>query len=115
MNENLGQLMEQAKKLQQDMEKAQKDLESTLVTGEAGGGLVKVTTNCRHQAPKVEISEDAYDEGRKVLEDLLCAAINDLVNKIEKRSKAKMANLASGIQLPNEVKFGKFAEPEDDE
>ena len=96
----LGNLMRQAQKVQEDMAKAQKELESTEITGESGAGLVKVTLNGRRQAMRVQIDPSAMEEDREFLEDLVAAAINDAEQKVEAHSKEKMSGLAGGLNLP---------------
>jgi DNA-binding YbaB/EbfC family protein len=100
MKNNITELMQQARKLQQDMEKAQKELENMEVIGEAGGGLVKVGMNGRHIVKWVKLDPSILSEDQAVIEDLIAAAFNDAVRKIERGSKAKMAELASQLGLP---------------
>lgn len=99
MKGNLGQLMQQAQKMQENLKKAQEELVHLEVTGEAGGGLVAVEMNGRHEVRKVRIDPDIADD-REMIEDLVAAAINDAVNKVQKASQEKMSGLAGGIPLP---------------
>jgi DNA-binding YbaB/EbfC family protein len=96
----IGQLMRQAQKMQADMEKAQAELGSHEVTGEAGGGMVKVTMNGRHEVRQVSIDESLVGDDKEMLEDLVAAACNDAVRRVEAMVKEKMANVTTGMSLP---------------
>ena len=87
------------------MQKAQSEIAQLEVTGEAGGGMVKVTINGRHEARRVQIEPSAIGDDREMLEDLLAAAFNDAVHKLEAASQAKMASLMGGLQLPPGMKL----------
>ncbi|MBB70823.1 MAG: YbaB/EbfC family nucleoid-associated protein [Legionellales bacterium] len=100
MKGDLGKLMQQAQQLQKDMEKAQKELSDLKIIGESGGGLVKVMMTGRHDVKKVQIESKLLDEDKDVIEDMVAAAVNDAVRKVEKLSKQKMTNLAEGMGLP---------------
>ena len=101
MKSGLGDIMKQAQAMQENMQKAQQELASTEVRGQAGGGLVTVTMTCRHDARKIEIAPALMDDEREVLEDLVAAAINDAVRKIEQVTEEKMGGLASGLNISN--------------
>lgn len=103
MQPNLKTLMEQAQKMQQNMQQAQAELAQMLIIGEAGGGLVKIHFNGRHEAKRVDIDASLMKEDKDVLEDLIAATINDAAHKIEKRSQEKIMNLTSSMQLPPEL------------
>lgn len=96
----INDLMQQAQKMQADMQKAQEDLAKAEVTGEAAAGLVIVTMTGRHDIKRVRIDDSVLSEPKEVLEDLLAAAVNDAVRKVEARNKEAMAGLASGMNLP---------------
>ena len=96
----IGQLMRQAQKMQADMEKAQAELGSLEVTGESGGGMVKVTMNGRHEVRQVMIDESLVGDDKEMLEDLVAAACNDATHRVEAMVKEKMANVTTGIGLP---------------
>ena len=96
----MNDLMQQAQKMQADMQKAQEELAKAEVTGEAAAGLVSVTMTGRHDIKRVRIDDSVLSEPKEVLEDLLAAAVNDAVRKVEARNKEAMAGLASGINLP---------------
>jgi len=96
----INDLMQQAQKMQADMQKAQEELAKAEVTGEAAAGLVIVTMTGRHDIKRVRIDDSVLSEPKEVLEDLLAAAVNDAVRKVEARNKEAMAGLASGMNLP---------------
>jgi nucleoid-associated protein EbfC len=106
MRGNLNDLMRQAQAVQASMQKAQAELANIEVAGESGGGMVKVTLNGRHEARRVQIEPAVISaEDKEMLEDLLTAAINDAVRKLEAQIQEKMASLMSGVQLPPGVKL----------
>lgn len=105
MKGGLGDLMQQAQKMQADMQKAQEELAAKEVTGEAGAGLIKVTMNGRHDVRGVEIDPMVLTEEKSVLEDLLAAAVNDAVRRVEAQNKEAMSTLAGGLSLPPGFKF----------
>jgi hypothetical protein len=86
--------------MQADMQKAQEELAQKEVTGEAGAGLVRVTMTGRHDVKQVRIDDSVLSESREVLEDLLAAAVNDAVRRVEAQNRESMAGLASGMNLP---------------
>jgi len=105
MRGNMNNLMKQAQAMQENMQKAQAELANLEVVGESGGGMVKVTLNGRHEAKRVQIEPALSAEDREMLEDLLTAAINDAVHKLEARVQEKMAGLMAGMQLPPGMKL----------
>jgi len=100
MKGNISDLMQQAQKMQADMQKAQEELASAEVTGEAGAGLVSVIMTGRHDIKRVSIDDAVFTEDKEVLEDLLAAAVNDAVRKVEAHNRDAMSGLASGFNLP---------------
>ncbi len=100
MQPDLNKLMQEAQKMQQKMQDAQKELEQMMVTGTAGGGLVTVQMTGRHDVKKVTLSEDLMDEDKSMLEDLIAAAVNDAVRKVETETRGKMQSLTAGLNLP---------------
>jgi len=102
---NLSDLMQQAQKLQADMQKAQENLASAEVQGQSGAGLVTVTMNGRHDVKRVTIDPAVLREDKEVLEDLLAAAVNDAVRKVEAHNQEAMSGLAAGLNLPGGLKF----------
>jgi DNA-binding YbaB/EbfC family protein len=93
-------LMKQAQQMQENMQRMQEEAAKLEVTGEAGAGMVQVTMNGRHDVRKVTLDPALLSEEKELLEDLLAAAVNDAVRKVEKQTQAKMADLTSGINLP---------------
>lgn len=100
MKRGLGDIMKQAQAMQENMQKAQEELAATEVRGQSGGGLVTVTMTCRYAARQVEIDPALMQDDREVLEDLVAAAVNDAVRKIEQATEEKMGGLTAGLNLP---------------
>ena len=100
MKETISQMMEQAQKMQADLQKAQAELANAEITGESGAGLVQVTMTGRHDVKRVTIDDSVLSEDKEVLEDLLAAAVNDAVRKVEANNQSAMSELASGFNLP---------------
>ena len=96
----MGDMMKKAQKMQEEMQKAQEEIAKAEVTGEAGAGLVKVTMNGRHDVRKVDIDSSLMTEEKDILEDLLAAAVNDAVRRVEENQKEKMSGMMSGMGLP---------------
>jgi DNA-binding YbaB/EbfC family protein len=105
MKGGLGNLMKQAQKMQEDMQKAQEELKSLEVVGQAGGELVKVVMTGKHEVRKVEIDDSLLKDDKDMLEDLIAAAMNDASNKIEKLTKEQMSGLTGGFNLPAGMKL----------
>ncbi|WP_409523025.1 YbaB/EbfC family nucleoid-associated protein [Nitrincola sp. MINF-07-Sa-05] len=97
---NMGNLMKQAQKMQEDMQRAQEEIAKTEITGESGAGLVRVVMNGRHDVKSVAIDDSLMEEDKEILEDLLAAAVNDAVRKVEQHTQEKMAGLTGGMGLP---------------
>ncbi len=100
MKNALGNLMQQAQKMQEDVKKAQEELAALQVTGESGGGLVTIVMTGKREARKVTIDPSLLGEDKDMLEDLVAAAINDAVNKVAKVKKEKMSAITAGIPMP---------------
>ncbi len=100
MKGNITDLMQQAQKMQADMQKAQEELANAEIHGESGAGLVKVLMTGRHDVKRVTIDPAVMTEDKEVLEDLLAAAVNDAVRKVEANNKQAMSGLTAGIDLP---------------
>ena len=96
----LGDLMQQAQAVQENMQKMQEELANSEVCGESGAGMVKVTMTGRHDVKRVDLAEDVMSEDKEILEDLLAAAVNDAVRKVEQENKNKMGDLTAGLQMP---------------
>ena len=103
INQNLGNLMKEAQKMQQRMQEAQQELSQLVVNGESGGGMVVVKMNGRHDVTEVKIKPTLMDEDVEMLEDLVAAAVNDAVRKIEKVSKDKISQLTAGLNIPKDL------------
>jgi DNA-binding YbaB/EbfC family protein len=100
MKGNLGNLMKQAQKMQENLQKAQQEIARLEITGESGGGLVKITLTGRHEARRVSIDDSLLTGDKDMLEDLVAAAINDAVRKVEQVTQDKIAGMAGGMGLP---------------
>ena len=96
----LAGLMKQAQQMQDNMKRAQDELALIEVEGQAGAGLVKVVMTCRHDVKRVKIDPSLMTEDRDMLEDLVAAAMNDAVRRVETTTQEKMSGLASGMPLP---------------
>jgi len=104
MKGNIAGLMQQAQKMQAEMQKAQEELANLEVTGEAGGGMAKVTMTGKHAVRRVEIDPSLLDD-KEMLEDIVTAAINDAVNKIANTTQDRMSDMTAGIPLPPGMKL----------
>ncbi len=96
----IGDLMKQAQEMQSKLQEAQAEMANIEVQGESGAGMVKVTMNCRYEVKRVEIDPDLLNEDKEILEDLLAAACNDTVRRVEQTQAEQMAKLTGGINLP---------------
>lgn len=105
MKGDLSQLMKQAQKMQEQMQQAQEELASLEVTGEAGGGLVRLTMTGKNEVRKIEIDDALIGEDREMLEDVLAAAFNDALRKVEKTVADKYSGMTSGLGLPPGMKL----------
>lgn len=105
MRGGIGDLMKQAQKMQADMERVQAEIAATEVTGEAGGGMVKIVMNGRHDVRKVSIDADLFKDDKSMVEDLVAAAMNDANRRVELISKDKLSGITAGITLPPGVKL----------
>jgi len=100
MKGGMGKLMKQAQEMQANMQKMQEELASMEVTGEAGGGMVKATMTGRHEIRRISIDDSLMGDDREMLEDLVAAAVNDAVRRVEETMQEKYAGLTSGLNLP---------------
>ncbi|SET24292.1 YbaB/EbfC family nucleoid-associated protein [Marinobacter segnicrescens] len=105
MMNGMGDLMKKAQQMQEEMQKAQEEAAKAEVTGESGAGLIKVVMNGRHDVRKVSIDDSLMSEDKEVLEDLLAAAINDAVRRVESEQKERMSGMMSGMGLPSNFKM----------
>ncbi len=101
----MGNMMKQAQKMQEDMQKAQEEIANMEVEGQAGGGMVKVVMNGRHELRKVELDDSLMSDDKEMIEDLLAAAVNDAVRRVEQQSSEKMSGVTAGLNLPGGMKL----------
>jgi len=101
----IGQLMKQAQEMQSQMEEAQQEMANMTVNGESGAGMVKITMTCKHQVVALEIDETLIDDDKEMLEDLIVAAFNDSIRRVEKTVQEKFSGMASGFSLPPGMKL----------
>lgn len=105
MKGGIGQLMKQAQQMQETMQKAQEEMASMTVTGESGAGMVKIVMTCRHQVQSLDIDDSLVGDDKEMLEDLVTAAFNDALRKVETTVQEKMSGLTSGFGLPPGMKL----------
>lgn len=105
MKGGIGQLMKQAQKMQADMQKAQEEMARLTVTGESGAGMVRITMTCRHEVQGLDIDSSLLGDDKDMLEDLIVAAFNDAVRRVESTVQEKFAGMASGMNLPPGMKL----------
>ncbi len=105
MKGGLGNLLKQAQKMQENLQKAQEELGTLEIVGESGGGLVQVIMTGRHEVRRVTIDDSLLQDDRDMLEDLVAAAINDAVHKVEKTIQEKFAGTTAGMGLPGGMKL----------
>lgn len=100
----LGNLMKQAQEMQKNMQAAQEEIAQMEVSGEAGGGMVKVMMTGKHELVKVEIDDSLMDD-KEMLEDLFAAAVNSASRRVEEVSQEKMSGLTGGLDMPPGMKM----------
>ncbi len=100
MKGGMGNLMKQAQQMQAKMAKAQEEIANMEVTGESGAGMVKVVMTGSHSVRRVDIDESLMADDKEMVEDLMAAAFNDAVRRVEEMSKEKMGALTGGMQMP---------------
>ncbi|HET9819999.1 MAG TPA: YbaB/EbfC family nucleoid-associated protein [Rhodanobacteraceae bacterium] len=100
MKEQLGQLMQQAQRMQEELKRAQEEIAKLEVTGSAGGGMVEVTMTGRHEVRRVRIDRKMMADDPEMTEDMVVAALNDAVNKVAEMSQQKLGGVSSGMNLP---------------
>ncbi len=103
--DGLGDLMKQAQQMQEKMQTMQEEISRAEVHGESGAGLVKITMTGRHDVKHVSIDDSLLSEDKEVLEDLIAAAVNDAVRRVEQNQQEKMSQLTAGIPMPPGFKF----------
>ena len=100
MRGQLGQLMQQAQRMQEDLKRAQEEIAKLEVTGTSGGGLVSIVMSGAHEVRRVQIDRKLFADDPEMAEDLVAAAINDAVNKVADASKNKLGGVTAGMNLP---------------
>lgn len=105
MKGGIGQLMKQAQQMQADMQKAQEEMGNLTVTGESGGGMVRITMTCKHELKNLEIDDSLVGDDKEMLEDLIIAAFNDAVRRVEKTVQEKYSGMTAGLSLPPGMKL----------
>lgn len=102
---DLNELMKKAREMQEQMQKAQQEAASRVVTGESGAGLVRIEMTGRYDVRKVQLSPDLMREEREIVEDLIAAAINDAVKRVEEGSRDALSGMTAGLKLPEGFRF----------
>jgi len=105
MKGQLAGLMKQAQEMQENLKKAQEQIASMEIEGQAGAGMVKVIMTGRHDIKRVSIDASLMGDDKEMLEDLVAAAVNDAVRKVESTTQEKMSGVTSGLPLPPGMKF----------
>jgi DNA-binding YbaB/EbfC family protein len=105
MKGGIGQLMKQAQEMQANMQKAQEEMAALTVTGESGAGMVRITMTCRHQVQRLEIDDALVKDDKDMLEDLIVAAFNDAIRKVETTVQEKFSGMTAGLGLPAGLKL----------
>ncbi|MBK6959586.1 MAG: YbaB/EbfC family nucleoid-associated protein [Nitrosomonas sp.] len=105
MRGNLGNMMKQAQMVQENMRQMQEKLATIEVEGQSGAGMVKVVMTCRHDVKRISIDDSLVGDDKEMLEDLVAAAFNDAVRRVESTTQEKMAELSSGLGLPPGIKL----------
>jgi DNA-binding YbaB/EbfC family protein len=105
MKGQIGQLMQQAQRMQEQMKRAQEEIARMEVTGSAGGGLVSVTMSGAHEVRRVQIDRKLFADDPEMAEDLVAAAVNDAVTKVAAASKDKLGGMTAGMDLPPGLKL----------
>jgi len=102
---DLNEIMKQAKQMQEQFQKAQEEQLKTRTEGESGAGLVRVTMNGKHDVISISLDDTLMSEDKAVIEDLLAAAVNDAVRKVEEKNKESLSGMAGGMKMPEGFKF----------
>ncbi len=105
MKGGIGQLMKQAQQMQADMQKAQEEMGNLTVVGESGAGMVRITMTCKHEVRALEIDDTLVGDDKEMLEDLIIAAFNDAVRRVEKTVQEKFSGMTAGLSLPPGMKL----------
>ena len=102
---DLNDIMMQAKQMQESFQEAQKEMEKLIVDGESGAGLIRVRMNGKHDVVSVVLDDSLFQEDKPVIEDLIGAAVNDAVRKLEEKSQKSLGGLAQNFKMPDGFKF----------
>jgi len=105
MKGQLAGLMKQAQQMQENMRKMQEQLGSMEVEGQSGAGMVKVVMTCKHDVKRISIDPSLVGDDKEMLEDLVAAAVNDAVRRVEATVQEKMAGFTAGMGLPPGMKL----------
>ena len=105
MKGGLGPLMKQAQQMQENMKNMQEQLATVEVEGQSGAGMVKVIMTCRYDVKRVSIDDSLINDDKDMLEDLLAAAVNDAVRRVEATTQEKMSGFTAGMGLPPGMKL----------
>jgi DNA-binding YbaB/EbfC family protein len=105
MKGGLGPLMKQAQQMQENMKNMQEQLATVEVEGQSGAGMVKIVMTCRYDVKRVNIDDSLLNDDKDMLEDLLAAAVNDAVRRVEATTQEKMSGVTSGMGLPPGMKL----------
>ncbi|TDI82271.1 MAG: YbaB/EbfC family nucleoid-associated protein [Betaproteobacteria bacterium] len=105
MKDGLGPLMKQAQQMQENMKKIQEQLATVEVEGQSGAGMVTVVMTCRYDVKRVNIDDSLIGDDKDMLEDLLAAAVNDAVRRVESTTQERMAGFTAGLGLPPGMKL----------
>lgn len=100
MKGQLAGLMKQAQEMQENLKKAQEEIAAMEIEGQAGAGMVKVIMTGRHDVKRITIDDSLMSDDKEMLEDLVAAAVNDAVHKVEKSNQAAMQEMTAGLNLP---------------
>ena len=102
---DIGELLRQAQQMKKTMKQAQKELDSTEVLGEAGGGMVKIYITCKYKVRRVEIDDELLKEKKQTIESVIAAAYNDAAKKVERKVQEKYSGITGGLPLPQGMKL----------
>ncbi|MEE3197727.1 MAG: YbaB/EbfC family nucleoid-associated protein [Pseudomonadota bacterium] len=102
---DIGELLRQAQQMKKTMKQAQKELDSTEVLGESGGGMTRVHMTCKYKVKRVEIDDELLREKKQTIESVVAAAYNDAAKKVERKVQEKYSGIAGGLPLPQGMKL----------
>jgi DNA-binding YbaB/EbfC family protein len=105
MKGGLSGMMKQAQQMQQNMQRAQAELATVEVEGQAGSGMVKVTMTCAHEVHRVSLDDSLLADDKEMLEDLIVLALNDAMKKVEATTQQRMSGFTAGMGLPPGMKL----------